>query len=95
MKSIPITFKNKPLPNGSTITFIMQDCLIASSGSPTAERPQITIHLPKTDLRDVNGSFVEYDGYVWHVRGTTAAQMDDNTPSRWNRYAIAERIRML
>lgn len=86
-----ITFKNHPTPNGLK-TFAIEDCLVANNGSPNAPRPQILIHLPKTDSHDVNGSFVDYEGYEWHIVGTTVAQMDGNTPTRWNRYAIAERI---
>lgn len=95
MKSTSVTFKNKPMSDGSVVSFAMDGCLVANNGSPTATRPQIQIHLPKTDARDVNGAFVEYAGHDYHVVGTTAAQIDSNTPTPWNRYAIAERIRML
>ncbi len=95
MKSIPVTFKNKPMPDGTVVTFTMKGCLVANTGSPTAAKPTIQIHLPKTDNRDINGAFVEYAGHDYHVVDTTAAQMDPNTPTPWNRYAIAERIRML
>lgn len=86
-----VTFKNHPTANGLE-TFTISDCLIANNGSPNAPRPQILIHIPKTDEHDVNNSFVSYEGYDWHVIGITVAQMDGNTPTRWNRYAIAERI---
>lgn len=86
-----VTFKNRPTADGLE-TFTIKDCLIANNGSPNASRPQILIHLPKTDKRDVDGAFVSYEGYDWHVIGTTVAQMDVNTPTRWDRYAIAERI---
>lgn len=95
MKSISVTFKNKPMPDGSVVTFTIDGCLVANCGSPTAQKPQIQIHLPKNDPRDVDGAFVEYAGHDYHVVDTTAAQMDSNTPTPWNRYAIAERIRML
>ena len=91
MKSLTVTFKNHPVA-GKLETFAIADCMIANNGSPNTSRPQILIHLPKTDSHDVDGSFVNYDGHDYHVIGTTAAQMDDNTPTRWNRYAIAERI---
>ena len=86
-----ITFKNHPTEDGFE-TFTIKDCLIANNGSPNASRPQIIIHLPKTDKHNVEGSFVSYDGYEYHVVGVTVPQMDNNTPTRWNRYAIAERI---
>ena len=91
MRTISVTFKNRPTVYGME-TFVIDDCMIANNGSPNTTRPQILIHLPKTDTREVDGAFVSYDGYDYHVIGTTAAQMDDNTPTRWNRYAIAERI---
>lgn len=86
-----VTFKNHPTPEGFE-TFTIDDCLVANNGSPNAVRPQILIHLPKTDTHDVDNSFVGYDGHEWHVIGTTVKQMDSNTPTRWDRYAIAERI---
>jgi hypothetical protein len=86
-----VTFKNRPTADGfETIT--IDDCLIANNGSPNASRPQILIHLPKIDDHVVDGSFIEYEGHEWFVVGTTVQQMDGNTPTRWNRYAIAERI---
>ena len=86
-----VTFKNHPTVTGLE-TFTIDNCLIANNGTPNAVRPQILIHLPKTDEHVVNGSFVSYGGYEWHVIGTTVAQMEGNTPTNWNRYAIAERI---
>lgn len=86
-----VTFKNHPTVDGLE-TFSIEDCLIANNGSPNISRPQILIHLPKTNSQTVDGSFVSYGGYEWHVVGTTVEQMDGNTPTRWNRYAIAERI---
>lgn len=91
MIGVSVTFKNRPTATGLE-TFTIKDCLIANNGSPNASRPQILIHLPKTDKREVDGSFVDYEGYDWHIVGTTVAQMDANTPTRWDRYAIAERI---
>lgn len=86
-----VTFKNRPTTTGLE-TFTIDDCLIANNGTPNTSRPQILIHLPKTDEHAVEGAFVSYEGHDWHVIGTTVPQMDSNTPTRWNRYAIAERI---
>lgn len=94
MIGLTITFKNHPTANGFE-TFSVDDCLVANNGTPNLDRPQILIHLPKTDNHDVNNSFVNYEGYDWHIIGTTVQQMDGNTPTRWNRYAIAERIKAL
>lgn len=91
MIGITLQFKNRPTTNGLE-TFTIDDCLVANNSTPNAPRPQILIHLPKTSERAVDGAFVSYEGYEWHVIGTTVAQMDGNTPTRWNRYAIAERI---
>lgn len=95
MKGITVEFKNHPDGNGGLETFSISDCLIANNGSPNATRPQILIHLPKTDSHVVDGAWVNYNGFSWHVVGTTTPQMDENTPTRWNRYAIAERIKIL
>lgn len=91
MIGMSVTFKNHPTTSGFE-SFTIDDCLVANNGTPNASRPQILIHIPKTDDHDVNNSFVDYEGYEWHVVGTTVPQMDGNTPTRWNRYAIAERI---
>lgn len=91
MIGISVTFKNHPTVDGLE-TFTIDDCLVANNGTPNASRPQILIHIPKSDEHDVDNSFVSYEGHEWHVVGTTVAQMDGNTPTRWNRYAIAERI---
>lgn len=91
MIGMSVTFKNHPTPQGLE-TFTIDDCMIANNGTPNVMRPQILIHLPKTDSHVVDGSFVSYGGHEWHVIGTTVPQMDGNTPTRWNRYAIAERI---
>lgn len=91
MRTTKITFKNRPTDGGFE-TVEVEDCLVANNGSPNVRRPQILIHLPKTFKGEVDGSFVEYEGEEYHVVGTTAADMDDNTPTKWNRYAIAERI---
>lgn len=92
MTGCDILFKNKPNDDGALSTFTITDCMVAPNGSPALRRPQITIHLPKADKRDVDGAWVKYDGGMYHVIGTTPALMNDNTPTRWNRYAIAEKI---
>ena len=94
MIGMSVTFKNRPTEHGFE-TFTIDDCLIANNGSPNASRPQILIHIPQTDHRAVDGAFVTYAGHDYHVIGTTAPQMGSNTPTRWDRYAIAERIRAL
>jgi len=94
IKGRKVVFKNKPTATGFE-TYSINDCLIATRGTSEASRPQITIHLPKKDPRDVVNSWVEHDGFDWHVTAVTAVQMNENTPTRWDRYAIAERIKAL
>lgn len=90
-----VTFKNVPQSNGSLANITINECLVSNTGTPQATRPQIMIHLPKADSSVVDGGFVDYEGESYHVVGTTAKQMDANTPTKWNRYAIAERIKAL
>lgn len=92
MKTLDINFKNRPNPDGTiTPSILAKGCLVANNGSPTMDRPQILIHLPKTFIDPVGGAWVDYDGHSYHVIGVAAPQMDSNTPTNWNRYAIAER----
>lgn len=95
MRVMDVIFRNIPRENGTFQNVTISDCLIANNGTPNASRPQILIHLPKTSQDDVDGGWVLYEGFEWHVVGVTIKQMDGNTPTRWNRYAIAERIRKL
>lgn len=87
-----VYFKNKPNEDGSLSSFCIEDCLVSQNGSPAAQRPQVTVHLPKKDTHNVEGAWFEYDGSTYHVIGQTAKSMDENTPTRWNRYIIAEKI---
>ena len=92
MTGTDIEFRNRPNEDGTFSSFIIKDCLIAQSGSPTIARPQIIIHLPKSDASPVGGAWVNYDGGSYHVIGTTAKSIEPNTPTRWNRYCVAERM---
>ena len=94
MTGTDIIFKNKPQDDGTLATFTIQDCLVANNADPSASRPRITIHLPKNDDRNVDGAWLTYDGNDYHVIGTTPADkdMNKNTPTRWNRYCIAEQL---
>ena len=95
MKTTTITFRNKPNDDG-TVTPVIEipGCLIAQNGSPTGPRPQILIHLPKKFKDDVSNSWIAHEGHTYHVIGTSikAEPMDENVPTLWNRYVIAERI---
>lgn len=92
MIGVTINFKNRPNNDGTLSNVTIKDCLIAQSGAPTARRPQVLVHLPKTDTSVINGAWFDYDGFTYHVIGTTAKSIEDNTPTRWNRYCIAEKI---
>lgn len=94
LKATTITFTNRPNEDGTvTPEIVVKGCLVAPHGASTAERPQIRIHLPKTFTESVEGAWVEYEGQSYHVIGTSQAEMLQNTPTTWNRYAILERIR--
>ena len=93
MKTITVKFINRPNPDGTVTGEIsVAGCLIAQHGAATAPRPQILIHLPKSFEEDVKGAWVTYEGNDYHVVGVTVKNMDANTPTSWNRYAIAEKI---
>lgn len=94
MRTMPVTFKNVPC-RGRFKTITIDGCLIYPNGSATATRPQIAIHLPKNNESNVEGGFVDYGGQQYHVIAVTPKKMADNTPTQWDRYAVAERIRML
>lgn len=92
MIGIDITFKNRPNEDGTLSTLTVKDCLIAQSGSPATRRPQVTVHLPKSDNSNVNGAWFDYEGSTYHVIGTTAPGIAENVPTRWNRYVVAENV---
>jgi len=92
MKGITVDFRNKPNQDGTTSNFVVKDCLIAQSGSPASRRPQVIVHLPKADPVDVTGAWFEYERITYHVIGVEAPSIQENTPTRWNRYIIAEKM---
>jgi hypothetical protein len=85
----------------TTTNVTVSDCLIAPITEPTSareqqameqSRDQVRIHLPKTSTADVTDSDVTYDGKVFHLDSDSVIFMNDNTPTRWNRYIRAECI---
>lgn len=95
MKTTTIHFVNRPNDDGTITKDIAVDgCLIAQNGTPTSRRPEILIHLPRTFKDSVEGSWVNFEGYTYHVIGTTikAEPMSANKPTPWDRYCVAERI---
>lgn len=77
------------------------DCLIAPLTAPATAREQqaidqmkdqVTIHIPKTYTGDVSGSYVAWGGKIFHLDSSSIPFMNENTPTRWNRYFTAESV---
>lgn len=88
-------------PIYSTIDIAVADCLIAPIIEPsnarehqamTQSRDQVRIHLPKAFQGDISGSEVSYAGKTFRVDSDSVSFMNENTPTRWNRYFRAEFI---
>lgn len=88
-------------PTYTTTEIEVDNCLIAPITEPSSAREQqameqskdqVRIHLPKTCTDDVSDSDVEWDGKVFHIDSDSVKFMDENTPTKWNRYFRAERI---
>lgn len=90
MKGINLVFRNRPNEDGTVSTFTVNDCMVAPKGSPDDRRKKLTIHLPKSNSVDVDGAWINYGGDDYHVVGVSSPLIEENTPGRWNRYAIAE-----
>lgn len=88
-------------PTYITTDIEVDDCLIAPIAEPTTareqqameqSRDQVRIHLPKACTDDVSDSDVTWDGKVFHLDSDSVVFMEDNTPTRWNRYIRGECI---
>ena len=86
-------------PTYETTEIEVEDCLIAPITEPIGvrenqavdqSRDQVRIHLPKTFTGDVSNSEVDYDGKTFRLDSDSVKFMDENTPTRWNRYFRAE-----
>lgn len=99
-KKTPGTTKD---PFGNVISTIesieVSDCLIAPIIEPSSEREeqaikqgknQVQIHLPKTFTGDVSDSDVVWNGVKFHLDSDSVVFMNENCPTRWNRYFRAE-----
>lgn len=80
---------------------LVDDCLIAPITEPTSVREeqamhqgrvQVRIHLPKAFAGDVSGSTVEWNGTEFSLDSDSVVFMEENCPTRWNRYFRAEAI---
>jgi hypothetical protein len=90
--------------NNSVYTIVgvsVPDCLIAPLSAPTNAREQqaidqmrdvVTIHLPKLLTADLSGSYVAWKGRIFQLDSSSTSFMDENTPTRWNRYFTAESV---
>lgn len=90
---------NNPVMGSTDIE--VEDCLIAPITEPVSareqqaieqSRDQVRIHLPKAYTGDVSDSDVTYRGKVFHLDSDSVQFMNENTPTRWNRYIRAECI---
>lgn len=77
------------------------DCLIAPISEPSTareqqaldqSRDQVRIHIPKAYTGDLSNADVDWDGKTFHLDSDSVAFMNENTPTRWNRYIRAEAI---
>ena len=88
-------------PTYTTENIVIDDCLVAPITEPASAREQqameqskdqVRVHIPKTDDTDVGNSSFVYDGKTFRLDSSSVKFMDDNTPTRWNRYFRAESI---
>lgn len=88
-------------PTYTTQNIVVEDCLVAPITEPATAREQqameqskdqVRVHMPKTDDTDVGNSSFVYDGKTFRLDSSSVKFMDDNTPTRWNRYFRAESI---
>jgi hypothetical protein len=88
-------------PTYTTSNVEVEDCLVAPITEPATAREQqameqskdqIRIHLPKASTADVSDSELTWNGKVFHIDSDSVVFMDENTPTRWNRYFRGESI---
>lgn len=88
-------------PTYTTQQVTVEDCLVAPIIEPSNAREQqameqskdqVRVHMPKTDSSDVGGSSFVYNGKTFTLDSSSVEFMDDNTPTRWNRYFRAESV---
>ena len=88
-------------PKTTKVTIEVTGCLIAPITEPTSHREeqameqgkiQVRIHLPKTFTGDVSDSDVDWNGKTFHLDSDSVAFMNENCPTKWNRYFRAEAV---
>lgn len=88
-------------PTYTTQNVVVDDCLVAPITEPTTAREQqameqskdqVRVHMPKASTADVGNSTFVYNGKTFKLDSSSVKFMDDNTPTRWNRYFRAESV---
>lgn len=88
-------------PTYTTEDVEIADCLVAPIVEPQTareqqaydqSRDQVRVHLPKATTEDVSNSTFVYDGKTFTVDSDSVIFIEENTPTRWNRYFRAECI---
>lgn len=88
-------------PTGEIVGISISDCLIAPITEPQSvreqqamhqARDQVRIHLPKTCTADLSNSYIAWGGKIFQIDSDSVVFMDENTPTRWNRYMRAESV---
>lgn len=88
-------------PTGEIVGITVDDCLIAPIAEPVGareqqamhqSRDQVRVHLPKTFTGDVSDSYIAYQGKIFQLDSDSVAFMNENTPTRWNRYFRGESV---
>ena len=90
---------NNPTFTETPIT--IDDCLVAPPTEPVSAREQqameqsrdvVRVHLPKASDEDVSHSTFIYGGKKFSIDSSSVQFMNENTPTRWNRYFRAESV---
>ena len=88
-------------PVNAETNVTVDDCLIAPITEPSnareqqaleQSRDQVRIHIPKAYTGDLSHSEIDWDGKTFQLDSDSVAFMNENTPTRWNRYVRAEAI---
>src|SRR5688572_9412422 len=88
-------------PTGEIVVLSVADCLIAQITEPQTAREQqamhqakdqVRIHIPKTCTTDLAHSYIAWGGKIFQLDSYSVAFMNENTPTRWNRYVRAESV---
>lgn len=86
-------------PTYTTEDIEIEDCLVAPIVEPQnareqqaydQSRDQVRVHLPKATTEDVSSSTFVYDSKTFTVDSDSVIFIEENTPTRWNRYFRAE-----